>query len=236
MTNQDEAIRELENQLLKTEWKKEAAQIPLDTVNPEEQNVLIKCLNEDELNDTELATLKLTLAKYREAIEKQNPDEIIENVKTNIQLVEDEKTFLKLLDEDQQTKIVTMYYPTTNGELKIVLDVEPITDSTAILDLTENLNLFKDLTDEEINIYNEYKNNDNPNLTREEKIIAENVNQKINKLTQEKQYDIMIEFLAHQTHMHGKNTPYEVMKKIYTKMQIAYVALLCRNGTGVSSG
>lgn len=230
------AIKELENELLTTEWVKEAEQIPLDKVEKAEQIILIKCINRDYLTEDEKTQLKEILQRYRPAIEKLEPVETLENIKNNIQFVEDEKTFLKLVEDNKKNNIITMYYPLNNEqELKLVFDIYPVTDSQAVLGISENLNFFKDFTEKEINIYNDYKNG--AAQTREEIAIAENLNKKIEKLTQEKQVEIMQEFLARQTKFHNKNSSYDEMLKVFQNMQLGYVALLfqkVQNITGLA--
>lgn len=215
----------IKRELYATDWRIESKEI-IDIATSEEQNILLRCINQEIPTEQDLTDVGNILIKYRKAIEEQKPTETLTNVEQNIQLVQDEKQFLDLLNKAKQedTKQLTMYYPTSDGEIMIELDIHPLTDSTAIIDVNSNLNIFKDLTVEEQEAYTAY--NEGRAQTREEKLLAEHVNQKIEERLAEDAVEIMIEFLSHQTSLHGRPRNPELMREAYEKMEIGYLALL----------
>ncbi|RAP51135.1 MAG: hypothetical protein BZ138_06015 [Methanosphaera sp. rholeuAM270] len=223
-TSTEQEYWEVEQTLLHTEWKNEAKQIPLDSVTPSEKKVLEKCIQEEPLTKEEHILLRETLHRYRQALREYNPEETLQNYENNVQLVDDEKTFLKLVEEFQESQGIIMYYPLGDRELKLDLLVTPITDSRAVLEIQNNLTLFQDLTEEELLVYN--KQEQGKQLSREEQIISTRVQEKIQEQTQERQMDIMIEFLAMQTRFRNSESTYESMKTVYQHMSIGYLALL----------
>jgi hypothetical protein len=224
--NEDDGVQGAMELLSQTTWKTEALQIPLESLQDEqEQVIIIKCINEEPLTDEEMTQLQTILHRYRPAIQKHKPLESIENYHDNIEYVEDEKAFLQLLDEEKKEQTLTMYYPLMDGrEARLNLTVKPVTDAQAIMDVSENLNLFKDYTQEELQAFNKY--NQGEHVTPEEKAIAEKVQQEIAQANANTIQDTAIEFLALQTSFTGKNSSYEDMKAIYSQMHVGYLLLL----------
>lgn len=222
----EESLQEMEDYLYENDWKAEAREIPLDTVEDEEEKaVLIRYLNDEPLLDSEREILRQVLAGYREVIREVKPSETLSNIEDNIQLVEDEQTFIELLDQQQKERTVTMYIPLDNGkEIKAVIDVNPRVDTQSIIDVQTQLGIFKDLTQDELSLVGEYQNGSN--LTREEQAIAQHIQEKITEKTHQNQREMMIEFLAQQTWLHGRKPNPDMMREIYDRMDIAYTALL----------
>lgn len=218
-----EGAREL---LSQTTWRTEAMQIPLESITDlEERNVIIKCINMDELTPEEHTTLEGVLVRYRPAIHEQNPLETIESYHENIEYVDDEKAFLELLDHESEEQSLTMYYPLMNGrEARLELSVKPITDAQAVLDVSENLDLFRDYTQEEIETFNDYNNG--KTQTPEERAIAERIQKEIAFSNANRIKEVAVEFLALQTTFKDKDSSYEDMKQIYEKMNVGYLLLL----------
>lgn len=221
--NEQDPITQLEKELMETEWKDEARQIPLDKINRDERIILTRFINDEQLTQTEIDYLAEVLQRYRPALRKHDPQGTLQTVQDNIRVVQSEKQFLEMMDNYQQEQKITFYYPLGDIEVKLELMVSPITDSQAILDIGNNLSMFKDLSEKELNVYN--KTQQNEPLTREEQIISDAVQRKVEQATQENQGEIMSEFLAMQTKL-NKDSTYESMKELYNRMQIGYRALL----------
>ena len=224
-----EAIYGAKRYASQTMWIKEAQDIPLDKLNPEELSLINKVLNRRELTDLELDRTEEILSRYRGVIHDLKPQETLQNVEDNIQYVNDEKALLELLDNQYEVKQLTFNYPLKNGRIaRIELDVKPLTDSSAITDLVQDLKLFEDTTEEEQELYSKIRTGET--LTAEEEQVKQQVQDKINdKIQQEtlqNQMDMCRKFLAKQTTLHGKDTPYEVMLEIYEKMQLLYMTQL----------
>ena len=223
---QQNELMEAKRLLLKNQWKYEAKEIPLESLNDSERSLVIRCIKEDTFNDSEINELEQVLGRYREALQKFEPEETLENIEKNVQLIKDEKQFLNLVKEHQNSKILSFYYPVENGnELKIELNIKPITDSSVVEGLSENLQDFQDFTQKEREIIE--KQQQTGNLSREEQLIFNNLQKRMrNQSSYTQLYTEAIEFLSKQTSFKGKNSSYEVMKEIYETLDITYVLLL----------
>lgn len=226
---EEELVRGAKRHASQTMWIKEAQDIPLDHLEKEELVLINKVLNKQELTDLELDRVDNIIGRYRTAIHEIKPQETLQNVEDNIQYVEDEKALLDLLDNQYELKTLTFNYPLANGKTaRIKLDVKPLTDSSAITDLVQDLKIFEDTTEEEQNLYAKIRNGEQ--LTPEEEQVQQEVQNKINDKIQhesiESQMTMCRQFLAKQTTLHGKDTPYEVMLEIYEKMQLVYMTQL----------
>ena len=160
MISEEESLAGARQLLSKTKWRIEALQIPMeDVICEKEQKILQKCIDREDLTDKQLDALEDILARYRPAINEIQPIKTMDTYQSNIEYVEDEHAFLELLDNEARNQTLTMYYPLLDGrEAKLELAVKPITDAKAVMDVGENLDLFKDYTQEEIEIYNDYQN------------------------------------------------------------------------------
>ena len=117
-------IKSIEEELLLTDWLEEARQIPLDMVTPLEKHYLTKYLDtEVVLDDEEKEILTSILEKYRPALQKVQPGEVLENLEGNTRIVEDEKAFLEYCDEFEQ--VVNEYRALETRALRLFLELKP---------------------------------------------------------------------------------------------------------------
>ena len=214
----------IENILIQEEWVTEAKQIPADTLTIIESNILHKCINKEPMDDNEIKMLQKILAKYRPAIQKIQPAKKVERVQENIDIVNNEKEFLKLVDEYDTVQTLPFNYPVGDKTIHVLFDVYPITDSEAILDIAQNLSFFQDFTDKEKEVYTKIQ--EGATLTREEKIIQENLSKQIEALSQQNTEETITLFLASQLKFHNQDTSKETMIKVIQKIQLAYRVLL----------
>jgi hypothetical protein len=212
--------------LYKTTWRTEALQIPIESItDPQERQVIQKCINQETATDQEITILEKTLNRYRSAIQEQKPMETIENYEENVQYVEDEKAFLQILEDEEKDLDFTIYYPLNNGkEVRLDLIVKPITDAQAVLEVAENLNVFQDYTEEETRAFLDYQ--EGKAQTPEEMAIAKEIQFKLAKENSNKVKDAAIEFLAKQTSFKNTTSSYCSMKKMYSKMNVAILLLI----------
>ena len=215
---------EIESELGKTTWKEEAEQIPIEVLDSMEQLVVLKCINEEQLTEEETGTLQRVLAQYRPAIQKIKPKEQIDTLEDNIQIIEDEKAFLEIIQDYDEIETIPFTCYVGQQEVRMKFDLYPITDSQSILDITENLSMFKDFTDNELIVYNKARSGEN--LTREEMIIKAELDKKIEKLTRENEKELVIEFLASQLKFHGQDSNMEDMKRVFERINTSYLYIL----------
>lgn len=231
MINEEEAVQEMKMHLLHTEWVEEAKQIPLGAVNEEEQQLLIKCIQQEEFNEEELQELEQLLGRYRSSIQKYEPEMTLEAVDNNIQVVHDEKEILRLMREDKEEQILHFNYPLSNGKiLRYDIVVEYEVDAEALDSLQENVELFGDITTEERELYARYARDEK--LSREDIAIAKNIEKKIQQNGQNNVSRIKetaINFLARQTRIKDSTTcTPEIMKEIYGIMKLGPLLALFR--------
>ena len=227
-------VDDIKQTLLVTEWPEEAEQIPLDVLTLEEQVILLKCRNKAPLNDDELEQLEQILAKYRPAIRKIKPEEVIETVTENQGLVNDINEFLNISEHFTDVQELKFPFTINNQSFTLHLDVHPLLDSTAILDLGK-LSMFSDFTTDEFILLSK-KNRGEP-LTREEEAITRHMNEKLNKLSEDKVKDMLLEFLSMQLTFHGQENTYDEMKTALSRLPLAYITALfyqVQNMTGVT--
>ena len=238
----DEDLKMVRREYLRTVWIEEAMQIPLyDVEDKHERELLIKCIQEDDFTEEEIDDLEQVLGRYREAIEKHEPQQAIENLEHNTQLVQDEKSILSLMREAREEQTLTMRYPLSDNEtIDIKLLVKNEIDAEALDDLQQNLELFADLTQEELETYQKYTHDEQ--MTREERAIAEHIEEKLREksaknITQMR--TVAIKFLAKQTRLYDDpDSSEEGMYEIYSEMKLGYLLALfekVQSMTGVSN-
>ena len=224
-TIDDGGVQGAKQLLLRTTWRTEAQQIPLDNLAPCQQKVVQKCIQMEPMTDEEIHQLEVVLHQYRDAIYEQRPIDTIETYHDNIEYIEDEHAFLELLDKDAEVQTLTMYYPLMDGrEARLDLTVKPVTNAKAVMDVGENLDLFKDYTQDEIQTFNDYQAG--KEQTPEERQLAEKIQMEIATVNADRIKDVAVEFLSLQTTFKGKDSSYDDMKTIYERMQVGYLLLL----------
>ncbi len=221
-----EELMEIKRTLYSTDWISESRQI-IEIVTPSERDLLNKCINQEPATNQDINGIEAILGKYREAIRKLEPEQTLQNLEDNILFVQDQKKIVEILKENNQhaTKKLNMYYPLHNNKkLLLELEVLPLTDADAVLDLQKNLSLFKDLTDQEKIIYE--KEQTGAPLSREEQAVSELIKQKIEKRSTENTDEVLNEFLSHQTRLRDADSTKEDMLNIYSSFEFSYKALL----------
>ena len=219
-----EDTSDIEIALLKSDWVTEAKQIPLELVPEHERYLLEKCINKELFNDKEQQELQLVLDKYRGAIRELEPDKAMKNLENSMELIENEHQFLEMVDNFNEIQVIPFTFYIGDRQLRLKFDLYPLTDGRAIDTITENLGLFKDLTQSEQVVYNKVQNGSE--LTHEENIIYQGLQQRITDATTRNTRKVMIEYLAMQLKFHDKNSSVEDMKKVFSKIDINYLALL----------
>lgn len=219
-----EEIDDINMSLLKSEWVQEAMQIPLDLVDSEERYYLEKCINKELFTPDEQEVLQKILSKYRPAILKVKPAETLELLQSNKQLIEDEHTFLEFVDSYNEVQVIPFTFYIGDTEIKIKFDLYPVTDASIIDDITTNLNLFEDLTRNEQKVHDKIEAG--RSLNREELIIQKGLERKARDAEERHMRDILIEYLAVQLKFHNKDSSCDDMRKVFSKLNDTYLALL----------
>lgn len=221
---EEPSIEEIENELFNTTWREDAKELPHDYLTSPEQEVIQKYIEYKPLTEKEVAEVKMLLRRYRPALIKEQPQETINRAVENINYVNDEKAFLQLVDEQDQIQTIPFTFKKNNKEYRMHFDIYPVTDSQAILDIQNNLSMFKDLTEEEAQIYQKVQSGQT--LTREEEQVRQHIQDKIEQATQQNTKQIIIEYLSMQLTFTGKASCPDCMKKVFKRVPLVYLAVL----------
>lgn len=204
--------KSLEEKLLKTKFVEEAKCIPLDEVTPSEKKILSKCINKEEFNDEEFASLKLILKDYRPFINKYK--DLEENITVASELIESEQSLLNLLDDRKENELfVNMNINGKDVKLKFI--VNPITDSRVVLNLEAQLNIFNDFTEKEQAIYN--KGSTDKPMSKKEQNIYNKLVKRVNENTTDKQVKMVNTLLAAQLRLPNQDLKYKDRLKMWKR-------------------
>ena len=193
--NKDKKAAKLEKHLLKTQFPEECKELPLDSLNHEEKIVVIKCMDHEELTDDEFTLLKKTLQKYRKAINKHKPSQTIEAVEKTEQMILTEEDWLNIVD-DKTTRILRVNVPYNSKWYPMEFEILPLDDSRVVSTLQTHLDLFKDYSKEELQVWN--KAQQGQMVSPEEKQIVERITKEIEEKNSEDRITSMNKFLAAQ--------------------------------------
>lgn len=185
----------MEQHLLKTTFPLEAKQIPLEALNAEEKNVVTKCINEEELSDEEFKLLKKTLQKYREAIHKYTPDETLANFEKTQEAIQTEQEWLDIID-NEEARTLRVNVPFNEKWYPMSFEILPLDDSRVISTLQTHIDLFKDYSKEEIQLWS--KAQQGQMVTPEEKQIVDKMTRDMEDKQSEDRIASMNNFLASQ--------------------------------------
>lgn len=203
--NQDEKAAMIEQELLKTQFPLECEEIPLESLTKEERIVVIKCMDHMELTDEEFTLLKATLEKYRGAITKYRPTETIEAMENTVQIINTEKEFLDILD-DEKNKVLRVHLTYQGQIYGFNFEILPVDDSRIVDYMEMNIDLFKDYSQEEQAIFN--KAQEQKELTPEEKVIVEKMTKDLNALAGQEKAKLVDGFLASQLRLPESSQDY----------------------------
>lgn len=218
------SIEEIEENLYNTRWREEAKQLPLEFLQEHEQYLMKKYINNEPETPEEKQEIKKLLRRFRPAIQEIQPEKLLENVEQNVQYINDENTFLSLVDESEEVQVIPFTFYIGQKKYQMKFDLYSLTDSQAITDITENLSMFQDMDEDELITYSKIQNGEK--LSREEMLIRVDLEQKIQKATIQNTRETLIEFLSLQLKFHGQNSSIESMRKVFRKIPNAYLSLL----------
>lgn len=212
--NKDEKAAKLERHLLKTQFPMECEEIPFDDLTIKEQKVVTKCINHDDLTDKEFTLLKETLQRYRKAISEIKPTETVESAEKTVQLIQTEQELLDLLDSPEM-KTLLVHVPINGNLYGFDFEILPLDNSRAIKGINAQLDLFKDFTKQEADIYT--KAQTGQELSHEEQVLLDKVNRELEEKASEQQEEIIITLLASQLRLPNSNEDMEARRKFWER-------------------
>lgn len=196
------AVVELEKELLKTTWVKEAdlirKYVPEEDLTKTQIKLLDKCINKEDFTENQFTDLKKVLGKYRKLLQELNPEETEQAVDDAVQLIKTEQQFLDLMEEEQGETLI-VHLPSPKGNLlELEFEVFPITDSRVVESLELQLDLFRDFTLEETATYASASQKRHSDRTEEEQDIINKMNQMLSEKVGRQKIRTVDNFLANQ--------------------------------------
>ena len=192
---EDDGARAIEQFWVKNQLPKEVETLPYDILTRQEQYIVDKVRNGQELTQEEIDIIKRTRKDYEEPLKKYDANKIIES---NRQLEEMIGTEQELLDfvYNQEKPTIIMNLPINGVEKQFTFTVKPLEDSRAVKMLEQHIDIFKDLSDEERKIFD--KDARGEDLNEKERRVLEHINEKINENRTLSQIEEVTNFLAWQ--------------------------------------
>ena len=212
--NKDEKAARMERHLLKTQFPMECEDIPFDDLNHEEQKVVSKCINHDDLTDDEFSLLKKTLVRYREAIHKHKPAETKEAMENTLEVIGTEQELLDILDDETYKKL-TVDLPLNGKRYRLDFEILPVDDSRVVDYLEMNIDLFKDYSNDEKNLI--MKAQQGEPMTPEEQAIVNKMTKELNAMAGQEKSKMVDGFLAAQLRLPNSSQDYDTRVKFWNK-------------------
>ena len=213
MTEQDYGAKQMEKHLLETRFPLECKEIPLEALNRNEQIVVIKCMEGEDLTDEEFTLLKKTLQNYRKAIETYKPSETVEAFEKTRNIIQTEEDWLNLVDTTNL--LLRVNVPFSGETYPMTFEVLPIDDSRIVQTMQSHVELFRDYKPSEIQLFTRAQNGEI--MTPEEAAIVAKMTKDIENKASEDRIETMNHFLASQLKLENSNTSFEKRKEFWTK-------------------
>ena len=211
----NEKALKMEQHLLQTRFPLECQELPFDALSSEELIVVNKCMAHKELTDEEFTLLKATLQKYRGAITKHKPTETIEAAKKTVQIIQTEQDLLDILD-DTRSQLLRVHLPYNGQTYELDFEILPVDDSRIVDYMQMNIDLFKDYTNEERNLFIKAQD-ENETLTPAEQQVVHDMTVKINAIAGEEKAKMIDGFLASQLRLPQSNQDYNKRLEFWEK-------------------
>lgn len=210
----DKKAAKMEKHLLKTTFPLECEELPFEDLTEYEQNVVTKCMQHENLSDDEFTLLKKTLQKYRGAINKLKPSETLEAYESTTNMIQTEKEWLDLVN-DKSNRILKVNVPYLEKWYAMEFEILPLDDSSIVGALQTHVDLFKDYSKDEIQIWT--KAQQGQIVSPEEKRIVDKITREIEDKQSEDRISSMNNFLASQLRLPNSTSDVEVRKEFWVK-------------------
>ena len=192
---EDDGARAIEQFWVKNQLPKEVETLPYDILTRQEQHIVDKVRNGQELTQEEIDIIKRTRKDYEEPLKKYDANKIIESNKQLEEMIGTEQELLDFVYNQEKPTII-MNLPINGVEKQFTFTVKPLEDSRAVKMLEQHIDIFKDLSDEERKIFD--KDAKGENLNEKERRVLEHINEKINENRTLSQIEEVTNFLAWQ--------------------------------------
>lgn len=211
---QDEKAKKMEQHLLKTQFPMECQELPFDDLTREEQSVVQKCINHEDLSSDEFALLKRTLQRYREAINTIKPSESLEVFEQTEEMILTEQDWLNIVD-NKENRILRVNVPFNEKWYPMEFEILPLDDSRVVSTLQTHIDLFKDYSKEEVTIWSRAQQG--APMSPEEMQIINKMNREIEEKSSQDRIASMNNFLAAQLRLPESTSDLETRREFWEK-------------------
>ena len=210
----DKKAEKMEKHLLKTQFPKECEELPFDKLDAEEQAVVTKCINHEELSDDEFSLLKMTLQKYRKHIRKHKPSETVEAYENTEQMILTEKDWLALVN-DKSARMLKVNVPLNGKWYPMEFEILPLDDSSVVHTMQTHVKLFDDYDKNELHAW--AKAQQGHEVSLEEQEIVDKITREIEAKQSEDRISSMNTFLAAQLRLPNSTSDENIRIEFWKK-------------------
>ena len=192
---EDDGSKMVEQFWVKNRLPQEVETLPYEILTSQEQHIVDKIRDGEELTQEEIDIIKKTRKEYEEPLKKYDANKIIESNKKLEEMIGTEQDLLDFVYAQEQPTII-MNLPINGVEKQFTFHIKPLEDSRAVKMLEQHIDLFKDLSNEERKIFD--KDARGEALNEKERRVLEHINEKINENRTLSQIEEVTNFLAWQ--------------------------------------
>lgn len=191
----EDGSKHIEEFWVKHTLPKEVETLPYDVLTTEEQRIIDKVRNGEELSQEEIDLIKQTRKEYEEPLKKYDANNIIESNKMLEKSIATEQDLLDFVYGEYDMTI-KMNLPFKDGTKLFTFTVKPLDDSRAVDFLEQHIDIFRDLSDEERKIYD--KNTNGETLNPVEEKVLKHINEQISENQSKSQMENITKILSYQ--------------------------------------
>lgn len=191
----EDGSKHIEEFWVKHTLPKEVETLPYDVLTSEEQRIIDKVRNGEELSQEEIDLIKQTRKEYEEPLKKYDANNIIESNKMLERSIATEQDLLDFVYGEYDMTI-KMNLPFKDGTKLFTFTVKPLDDSRAVDFLEQHIDIFRDLSDEERKIYD--KNTNGEALNPVEEKVLKHINEQISENQSKSQMENITKILSYQ--------------------------------------
>ena len=191
----EDGSKHIEEFWVKHTLPKEVETLPYDVLTTEEQRIIDKVRNGEELSQEEIDLIKQTRKEYEEPLKKYDANNIIESNKMLEKSIATEQDLLDFVYGEYDMTI-KMNLPFKDGTKLFTFTVKPLDDSRAVDFLEQHIDIFRDLSDEERKIYD--KNTNGEALNPVEEKVLKHINEQISENQSKSQMENITKILSYQ--------------------------------------
>lgn len=222
----DDGSKNIEQFWVKHTLPREVETLPYEILTKEEQHIIDKVRNGEELSQEEIDLIKQTRKEYEEPLKKYDANNIIESNQILEETIATEQDLLDFVYGDNDMTI-KMNLPLKTGTKLFTFNVKPLDDSRAVQFLEQHIDIFRDISDEERKVFE--KNNNGEALNPTEEKVLKHINEKISKNQSRSQVENITTLLSSQIEeptsldQKGKedfwnNFPFLIRVQLYSKV------------------